>query len=297
MVVTRDRAKVVPVAIESARNQDYAAKEIQIMDDASCDATAEVARLFPDVIYRRSETRLGCIASRNCCMRETTVDAVCLLDDDAWFLCDDALTRAMECIRETPRVAAVAFDVISPGREGRRPRGATWPAHSFQGCGCVLRMDAIRKVGGFPEGPGDYGSEEKDLALRLLDGGYEIRFLPGVHVWHEREASARPYGAQHASGVCNDMAWVLRRFPMPMVLWWLPAKALGNLRFSVRHGLFDSAVLGLLQFAKSIPRLLRERQPVRRGTVLEFSRRARRFPAAMAAGFPEGGADQEYGTP
>ena len=150
----------------------------------------------------------------------------------------------------------------------------------------MLRMAALREVGFFPEGPADYGSEEKDLSLRLMDRGYEIMFLPGVYVWHERVPSGRSFAAQHSSGVCNDMAWVLRRFPMPMVLWWLPAKALGNVRFSLRHGLLMKAIQGFARFTMAVPWLLRERRPVQRKTLLQFWGRARKFPGAMGAQFP-----------
>src|SRR5437762_12405020 len=51
---------------------------------------------------------------------------------------------------------------------------------------CSSDLSAAREVGLYEANPGSYGVEEKDLCLRLLDAGYKIVKLSGVHVWHDK---------------------------------------------------------------------------------------------------------------
>src|SRR5436853_1462944 len=109
----------------------------------------------------------------------------------------------------------------------------------FVGCGHVLRLSAVREVGGYEAVPGSYGGEEKDLCLRLLDAGYQLVKLPGVHVWHDKTLVARDLVAQHRSGVCNDLVLTLRRTPTLLLPVALLVKLYRHWRFSLSHGLTE----------------------------------------------------------
>ena len=98
-------------------------------------------------------------------------------------------------------------------------------------------MSAIRAAGYYEPSPGYYGSEETDLCLRLLDIGWELRLLPGVHVWHEKTVLARDVPEQYRSLVCNDLALALRRCPVPLLFLVFPVKLLNHFRFAAGHHL------------------------------------------------------------
>ena len=85
---------------------------------------------------------------------------------------------------------------------------------TFVGCGHMVRLSAAREVGLYEANPGHYGVEEKDLCLRLLDAGYKIVKLFGVHVWHDKTEIGRTFPSQYASGVCNDLVLTYRRTPL-----------------------------------------------------------------------------------
>ena len=75
----------------------------------------------------------------------------------------------------------------------------------FIGCGHVVRLAAVHAVGVYEPAPGSYGGEEKDLSLRLMDAGYAILSLPGVHVWHEKTSIARVVPKQQSFDItAND---------------------------------------------------------------------------------------------
>jgi GT2 family glycosyltransferase len=126
----------------------------------------------------------------------------------------------------------------------------------------MLRLSAVRAVGVYEPAPGGYGSEEKDLCIRLMEAGYRIMRLPGVHVWHDKTMMARDIAWQHKSGVCNDLAMVVRRAPAVLLPVLLPGKLFNHLKFSWRNRLLSPCLAGLALFARSLPAIVRLRKPV-----------------------------------
>lgn len=274
-IVTHNRAGILPKAIESALFQSYPNLELAVFDDGSADGTDGLRSKFPIVKWHRSVDSLGYMEARNQLMRATTADYYVSLDDDAWFLSDDEVTVAIDHLEANPKVAAVAFDILSPDRPGRALQSEPRPTSMFTGCGHVLRISALREAGFYSLSPGSYGSEEKDLCLRLLDHEWDVHLLPGVHVWHDRTAVARDQDAQHRSSVCNDLTFALRRCPLPLMLIILPGKVLTHLRFSFRYGFLRPCLAGFSLFLQNARIIWSSRRPVRNATFTEFLRRSR----------------------
>ena len=74
-IITRNRASLLPKAIESALAQDYLEKELVVMDIASTDNTPSIQQKFPQVKWIRLEHRIGIPESRNLLMKETDAPA------------------------------------------------------------------------------------------------------------------------------------------------------------------------------------------------------------------------------
>ena len=269
-IVTRNRAGILPKALASAFAQSVANLQVAVIDDGSTDDTPKLAAQFPKVSWVGRETGQGYMSARNELMARPGFDFFVSLDDDAWFLRTDEIAVALQYLVEHPSVAAVACDILSPDQPTARERGAAQPVATFIGCGHVLRLAAVRKVGAYEPTPGGYGGEEKDLCLRLMDAGYSIVRLPGVHVWHEKTPVAREIPHQHRSGVCNDLVMTLRRTPLMVLPLALPAKLFRHLRFSSRAGLLGPCLAGLALFIRSLPAICRSRRPVRLETLRAY---------------------------
>ena len=274
-IVTRDRASIVPKAILSAISQRNCEIHVGVIDDGSIDATPEVSRQFPGVKWDRRCTSRGYVAARNHWMRSVGEDYFAGLDDDAWFREGDEIAIALNIFEQDPKVAAVAFDILSADRPHPVPRSGAEQAAIFIGCGHVLRLSAIREAGGYELGPGPYGGEEKDLCLRLMDAGYKIMLLPGVHVWHNKTPVAREIASQHRSAVCNDLAMALRRTPATLLPAAVLAKFYRHTKFSIHHGLMRPCLEGFALFVQSIPAIWLSRRPVRAATLQAFMRLTR----------------------
>jgi GT2 family glycosyltransferase len=271
-IVTRNRATILCKAIESALTQQYSKLEVAVVDDGSDDETPHVRFQYPTVNWTRWEQSKGYLEGRNYLMQRSESEFYLSLDDDAWFVEGDEVKLAVQYMHANARVAAVAFDILSPDRQLPISRSVPSPTHLFIGCGHIVRMSAIRECGLYIPSPEPYGSEEMDLCIRLLDRDWEIHYLPGVHVWHDKTIICRDLAAQYRSTVCNDLAFAVRRCPFPLILGIIPVKLINHVRFSVGRQLLDSFFNGLRLFFGSATSLWRSRKPVRTRTFLHFLR-------------------------
>lgn len=274
-VVTRNRAAILSRAIASALRQKGIDACVTVLDDGSTDETTALQTRFRDVTWLRRQEVGGHISARNELMARGDFDYFVSLDDDAWFLNDDEVAVAIEFLERNKSVAAIGFDILSADHPHVQERGTPETIATFIGCGHALRMSAVREVGAYELTPGRYGGEEKDLSLRLMDAGYKIIRLPGVHVWHEKTRVARQLLAQHRSGVCNDLVMTLRRTPLFLLPMAFLAKFYRHVIFSLKHGLLRQCLQGFSLFATSVPAVWRSRRPVKVATLRSFMRLGR----------------------
>lgn len=274
-IVTKNRADILPKAIESAFAQKGCRVRVAVIDDCSSDATPALAAQYPQVEWTRWEPNRGYMAARNLWMSDPDADYFVSLDDDAWFIRDDEIALALEHMERHPGVAAVAFDILCPHRTEPVERRTPHPTGIFIGCGHVLKLSVIRKVGVYDAVPGSYGGEEKDLCLRLIDAGHEVVEMPGVHVWHDKTNVARDFAAQHRSVVCNDLVMTVRRVPFWLLPLVFPAKCWRHLNHAWRHRMLPACLEGITIFMRSLPNAWGTRKAVSARAFWKFRRLSR----------------------
>ena len=274
-IVTCNRADILPKALRSALEQSHRPLEVMVIDDGSADSTPSIAPRFTEVAWKRRDQGEGYMSARNEFMARPGFDYFVSLDDDAWFLKGDEIQIAIDFLEAHADVGAVGFDILSPDKPQPRERTAPVPAAMFIGCGHVVRLAALRTVGAYDPTPGGYGGEEKDLCLRLLDAGFQVMTLRGVHVWHDKTPVAREIPKQHRSGVCNDLVMTLRRTPLSALPLALPIKFLRHLQFAWNRSLLGPCLAGFGLFLRHSPALWKTRRPVRLETLKAFVRLTR----------------------
>lgn len=263
-ITSFNRSAVLGKAITSALEQQYEPKEVMVIDDASTDQTPAVRQQFDQIRWIQRENSVGYRANRNEMMGLADFRFYVSLDDDAWFLVGDEIHIAMDRMASNEKLAAIAFDILSPDKPDVNDRSNPVPANMFIGCGHLLRLSAVREVGYYVDSPGSYGGEEKDLCIRLIDAGYEIEKLPGVHVWHDKAWDDRDWFGTHQSGVCNDLALCLMRCPFPVVVGAIPFKIFRHLWFAIKNPQFLGAALsGVFKFVRNFFKAIAARKPVR----------------------------------
>jgi glycosyltransferase involved in cell wall biosynthesis len=269
-IATRNRAALLGKAIESAQNQSHRPLRVAVIDDASDDGTQHLRDWFPRAAWQRSDRPCGYVIARNILMLGAEDKYFVSLDDDAWFIQGDEIALAVEHLERHPRTAAVAFDILTPDRCNACRRGTVTQVGMFIGCGHVLRLSVVRAIGGYRPFPGSYGGEEKDLCLQILDRGYDIVRLDGVHVWHDKTPLARDIARQHRSGVCNDLSLAVRRTPSALLCTALAWKFARHLAFAGRTRLLVPCLLGFGDFFRQIHPIWSSRAPVGVATLARF---------------------------
>lgn len=278
-IITRNRALLLPKAIESALAQDYPDKEVFVLDIASTDHTPSIRACFPQVRWERLEQRVGIPESRNRLMADTDAKYFLSLDDDAWFLRHDEIRLGVEFLEAHRGYAAVAYDILLPGNTPRPDRGEPRDCAIFVGCGHLLRLSDIAAVDYYAPNPTVYGgSEEVDLCMRLYGQGRKTIFLPGVHVWHERTATGRNIFEQFSHNLCNEFVSTFRRCPAVPLLPVAGCRLASLLAFAVRSGRVRAYFKGLTLFAGAFPGVLATRAPLTPAAFHAFTQLKRKGP-------------------
>lgn len=233
-ITTKNRADILSKSIEAALGQSYSNKEVVVFDDGSNDHTKSVIENYPNIRKMGATESLGLLGARNALMRSTDAELYVTLDDDAWFLKGDEIEVAASHMIRNPKLGAIAFDVLqrNTGRFNTIDRTEPVPTNLFIGCGAMLRLSAVREAGDFVPFPVKYGHEEKDLSIRMIDCGYTLIFLPGVHIWHDYTALERNLSDQRNSFIINDLIYQYRRVPNIYLVPVLANNILRKLRSS-----------------------------------------------------------------
>lgn len=126
-IPTRNQARYLATAVESALDQPVAELEVVVHDDASTDETGAVLAGFGDPRLRtvRHPERVGIAASRNALLEDARGEYIAWLDSDDRYT-DGSLARRLRVLQANPGVGLVhgAFDLIDD-RDQPLP---SWPA-------------------------------------------------------------------------------------------------------------------------------------------------------------------------
>lgn len=171
-------------AIGSLLAQDYDDVEVIVVDDGSTDGTPQVVAEYPQV-RRLCQRNGGPARARNLGLRAATGTYVAFLDADD-LAPENKLSYQIGHLRDHPDVDAVLGRQRVELEDGVEV--PEWLGHDpvFGDLGgvnpitVVARREVIEDVGGFDEGEGVRGGEDRDLLFRLRTRGARIDVLSEV---------------------------------------------------------------------------------------------------------------------
>jgi glycosyltransferase involved in cell wall biosynthesis len=115
-IITKNRAKLLPLAIESALNQTYKNIEIIIVDTNSTDKTEELVKRYvaidARIKYFRIVENLGITKTRNFALSKSTGSYVAILDSDDFWLSEEKLEKQIDFLLKNPDYAAVGTNTV-----------------------------------------------------------------------------------------------------------------------------------------------------------------------------------------
>ena len=113
-ITSKNRYNIIRKAIQSALDQTYSDKSITVFDDASTDETPTLKGKFPQINWIISEEPKWLLYARNLFLEINDAEFFCSLDDDAWFINNNALEIAVDYMQKKQSVGAIAFDIVGP---------------------------------------------------------------------------------------------------------------------------------------------------------------------------------------
>src|SRR5262249_41417720 len=125
VIPTRDRAALLPVAIESALAQRVRDVEVIVVDDGSTDDTEAVLARFRDRVRHVRQAPEGVAAARNRGWSEGRGRWIAFLDSDDWWQ-PEALERALGAAEREPSAGVVSMEARGVRLDG------TWSGKSFR---------------------------------------------------------------------------------------------------------------------------------------------------------------------
>lgn len=163
IVATRNRAEILKRSLEAMQNQEFPEYEIIVVNDASTDETSEILKKF-NVRAIDLKKNLGPAAARNIGIKDSRYEVVVVIDDD--------------CVPEKDwlkkLIAGFSADNI----------GIVTSFSFYGGTSTAYLKRAFEEAGYFDENfPFEY-REDTDLVFRILDKGYEAKFVPDAKFAH-----------------------------------------------------------------------------------------------------------------
>jgi len=277
-IPTYNRAEVLAGTLEHlARLERRDEIEVLVYDDGSDrDLRSVLGDRYPDVTFVRSEDNRGQCHGRNVLSGRARGEILIGLDDDSWFTQPDAVSRILAVFAEHPSAGLLSFRIT--WADGRCcPPLATdtvYPTDSFIGCGYAIRHHVAERTG-YYENSLFRGGEERDLAIRVLDAGYDILQVSNINVYHLETHVTRDEMAIHTYVFRNELLTSVLRFPLAQCATSVPKSLLSHLRFCWRRRWPGAYGKGLADAARLLPWAVRHRRPVRASTVRRFRRLAR----------------------
>jgi GT2 family glycosyltransferase len=223
---------------------------------------------------------LGIPAGRNAGVNLVQGELLFFLDDDACLPENDTLVRMAIQFAADPTLGMIQPRVVDPhGRKAPRRwtprvfvgnRARSSPAMNVWEGAVAIRRDAFEFAGGWAE-PFWYAHEGIDLAWRVWDGSFHVRYDGEIEVYHPAIEPTRH--AEFYRYQARNRVWLARRnLPLavgvPYVLTWAGVSAV---RLRSRNGLVET----LRGYRMGLTQAGGERRPLSWRTIWRMTRAGR----------------------
>jgi len=221
IIITHNREKFLPFAVESVLRQKFSDFELIIIDDASTDNTEELVKKYLSdsrVRYIKIPKATSIAQVRNSAWPNVHGKYIAVLDSDDIWIDDLKLTKQFEYLENNPEVVAVGSGAILINDNGEETNRIIKPItdaeikkdflikNPFFHSSVMYRYNGIKEVGGYDETI-RFG-EDLDLLLRLGKTGGMYNFSEPMikyRVHNDNEAS------KHFSGAILDVFRVISK--------------------------------------------------------------------------------------
>lgn len=235
------------------------------------------------VIY--NSVNLGVPGGRNQAALQGDGDYIVGLDNDAEFIDQYQMQKAVDIMEADPTIGVLGFRVLRFGtQEDDRSSwyysknvdeygDKTFEANHFVGAGHMIRRSAFEQVKGYDDTL-FFMQEEIDLSERIINAGYKLVYSPDVVIGHKVSAEHRVNwtGMRWEYNVRNAFYLHIKRgTPIPNLVFHTALL----IRRGAKAGMFLKSLSAVWQGIKLIPHARQERKTNLSNIVTPESRRYR----------------------
>ncbi|WP_049764383.1 glycosyltransferase family 2 protein [Geotalea daltonii] len=279
VVLTYNRKEVLAELLQQLDGLTSPVVEVVVVDNCSTDGTEEFVRAsFPAFTLVRPPENMGAVG-RNRGMAVARGRFVITIDDDILGLDATAIERIGSMFAVDSRLGAVCFRVIDHYSglvcNWCHPRDpGTYAEFSFETNeiteGAVaFRKEVLDQVGLYPD-EFFISHEGADLAARIIDRGYEIRYTPQVTVSHKYAQNARPGWRRYYYDTRNDFWLAIRNYRPLFIMLHLVRRLPATFIYAVRDGFLHYWVKAVGDALLHLPEMMKQRRPISRETHLKL---------------------------
>ena len=258
--VTYNRRELVLHCLKSCVMQIYPELEIVVVVNPSGDRTEEAIREnFPQIKIIRTHKNLGFFPALNIAIANTNGDYIMMVDDDAYFLDNDAITNLVAEFQKEPKLGAVTCNLEGPSET---------PVDSDRYIECFTTGFTMvpRKV--FTEWVGYYpdiffrSAGETYICTRLWELGHPIKRLANIRMYHERTMQGRSDRDWKFHALRNQILCTLMRDPWFLIPFSLLSKGCKSFLDYIRWRNFEIWLEAWLSAFYHFPEALHFRLPI-----------------------------------
>lgn len=246
IVVNWNGARYLRSCLKSLLDQTYRDTEIIMVDNASCDGSADlVSHEFPGVKVIQNSENEGFAAANNRAIQACRSDFIATLNNDARAE-PDWLASLLEVMESDSTIGACASKMVfeqaphiinSTGISLDRA-GIAWdrlggqldadenqqPCEVFGACAgaALYRRTMLDEIGLFDEDFFAY-LEDVDLSWRARLAGWRCVYVPAAKVYHVHSGTAQEGSKFKNYLLGRNKVWtILKNYPSPELFWLLP---------------------------------------------------------------------------
>jgi len=245
VILTMNRYQMLTEHLKLLFKQIRGDDEIIVVDNGSSDCTSQIVReLFPSIRLITLDTNTGC-GGRNIGIEAASHEIIVTLDDDVIFADDKALENIREYFMCHEQTAAMTMRILDVGGEllvlnWFHPKNVNAYANKefetdYIPEGAVaFRKKALDETGLYPmtfflshEGP--------DLAYRIINKGWEIRYNPDVAVVHKCSIIGKTSWRFSYFDTRNQIWLAIRNYPLRRAIIYICYRLISTFIFCLQQ--------------------------------------------------------------
>jgi len=261
VMVSWNRKKDVEEGLTKLRESSYLNMEIIVVDNASIDGTPEmIEERFPEVHLIKIPRNIG-IEGYNVGFVNSKGKYIMVLDDDSYPE-KNAISSLVKEMKNDINLGLIACCIINKD-DKKVTHDDYWKGRytiTFWGSGAFVRKDVLEKVGYYSYDFFLYANEA-DLAIRILNEGYNLKYCDNIIVHHLVSEKGRT-SARHIYFGLRNRIWIyIKYYPLLLGLIRFLVTSIRFLKISLREkhfeiflkGFFHGVFGGIKQFKKRKP--------------------------------------------